>query len=288
MQNKTSSILSDASLKLVYDDKVFRLDRVEPEYELKGDEARMGNIGPGEKKTVAFYLDPQMCTTSNVEAVLTYRDHTGGLHTLTMRPKALNISCPIFFTQETANTAMLRNLITNKLTHQDRKVYAVPKGMPLLEALELAKSTIRGRDIQFVREFKQNSPFIAEAWYYGVTKVKHIQIVVKLSVDLPTKTVELFAATSDGQILTGLLAELGHQLTSKFKEKGKPAMKITHVSIKDSVFQRSSLLFKAGDDDGAGAENITIVDSVLNRTQIGGRVKKVKGPVKNDENEFEF
>jgi len=245
--NQSPSTVNNVSLRLLYDEKVFRLDRTEPAYSTKGDSVQIGNVGPNEKKTVAFYLDPAMCTISSIDAIMSYRDHVGTLRTLTMRPKEVNVVCPIFFTRETANTALLKNLITHELLHQDSKIYAIPDGIQPVEAFDLAKSVANGRSIQFVREFKKSDPLHVEAWYYGVTKVKGTRIVIRISTghSRTAGTIELFAATSHNDVLVGLLAELGHDLAAKLKERGKPAVQITNVEIKDSIINRSSLLFGA-------------------------------------------
>jgi len=271
--NETGATITDCRLRLLIDTNVLRFDHIEPAYITRGEEIELGNINFKEKKTVAVYLDPMMCTTTAIDAVLTYRDSRGNIQTEKMRKKDVNVICPIFFTRETANTAMLKNLVANVLRQQDSKIFNIPRGLSPQEAFEIAKSAVSGRSVNFVREFSSSTPFAAEAWYYGVTKVKKMQMVIKVSVLEETNSIEIFAAAHSEEALTGLLAELGHDLSAKLKKKGMPAVQVTNVTIKDSIVHKSSLLFN--ETAGEGMSNVRIEDSVLQKTTIGGDAMKV-------------
>ena len=260
--NTAKIVATDVSLDLHFDSQVLRLDRVEPEYNMVGYKVQLGNLNKGEKKTIAFYLDPQICMTTSVEGVATFKNVEGKLHTCQLRPKEINVVCPIFFTEESANTAMLRNLISSKLSSQDSKLFTIPDGLSFKDALECAKSAVSGREIRFVRDFTLPSPYQAEAWFYGVTKVKKHQLVMKASVLEETNSIEIFVAGTEPSTIAGLLAELGHDFQEKLRERGKPIHQITNVTIKDSIINRSTLLFC---DEG----DISIDDSVVNKTEVG-------------------
>lgn len=260
--NKLETSITDAALNLVFDRASFRLDHVEPELEIYGNELLLGTVKPGQKKSFAIYLDPLICSSSNISGILQYHDAHGVLQTLKMRPKSIDVVCPIFFTQENANTAMLRNLIRNQLEFQDSKLYEVPSGILPGKAFQIARSIMAGRDIQFVRKYITKSPYRAEAWYYGITKVKKHQLVMKISIIEETNSIEIFTAAPDVSALTGLLAELGSELSEKLRKHGRPINQITNITIKDSVLNRTSLLSLEGQ------KNINIKDSVISRSEI--------------------
>ena len=262
--NNSNSVITDVGFKIILDTKILRIDHIEPDYKISGEEIKFGNINRGEKKTVAIYLDPMMCTETFVDATATYKDLIGDIQIVKMVKKEVRIICPIFFTTDTANTALLKNLVTNILLHGDSKIYTIPKAFTPEQTFVLCKEVCCGRDIQFVREFNQIQPYIAEAWYYGVTKVHKHQIVIRLSVSKETNSIELFVASSVQEALTGLLAELGHDLSKKLKNKGMIVHQITNITIKDSIIQRSSLLF---DKEGQG--EINIEDSIILRSDLG-------------------
>ncbi len=275
VQNDMSSVLTDVSYKPIFDEKVLRLNHIEPDYIMKYGEIRLGNLNPKERKTIAIYFDPMMCTNSNIDGTVSYKDAGGNFKTGTMRAMEVNIICPIFFTEETANPAMLINLVKNVLKHQDSKVYNIPQDLTSSKAFEISKEAIQQRDIKHIRDFRQKSPYVAESWYYGVTKVKQNQMVIRSEIREETNSIQIFVASSDEKALTGLLAELGHNLDSALKEKGitQPIQQVTNITIKDSIVQRSSLLFGTGEEEEGETE---IEDSVVNKPKRGRPKKKGK------------
>ncbi|UCF07286.1 MAG: hypothetical protein JSW28_06435, partial [Thermoplasmata archaeon] len=244
VQNDMPSVITDVAFKPIVDEKVLRMSHIEPDYIIKHSEIQLGNINPKEKKTVAVFFDPMICTTSNINGSVSYKDSGGNFRTGPMKPKEVNVICPIFFTEDTANPAMLINLVKNVLKHQDSKVFNIPQGLTPKKAFEITKEAIQQRHIKFIRDFHQKSPYIAEAWYYGITKVKQYQMVIRCDVREETNSIQIFVASSDERALTGLLAELGHNLEKALKEKGisQPITQVTNITIKDSIVQRSSLL----------------------------------------------
>ncbi len=265
ISNESDAVITDCMLKMIYDEMIIILERV-PFYATRGDEITIGNIGLSEVNSITMYLSPLMCTSTTINSSFSYRDIQGNLQIKNMDPIAIDVICPIFFTQETANTAMLKNLVANVLKQQDSKIFNIPEGLPSRDAFEIAKASVSGRSVNFVREFSTPSPFMAEAWYYGVTKVKKQQMVMKVSVLEETKSIEIFAAAHSEEALTGLLAELGHDLTAMLERKGLPAVQITNINIKDSIIHKSSLLF--GDAAGTGTMNYDVSDSIVHKSDV--------------------
>ncbi|UCF08069.1 MAG: hypothetical protein JSW28_10600 [Thermoplasmata archaeon] len=270
VQNGMQAVLTDVAFRLIYEDKIFRFSHVEPDYIIKNGEIQLGNVNPKEKKTVAIYLDPLICTDTNIDGAVSYKDAGGHFNTTTMKPKEVKIICPIFFTEDTANVAMLMNLVKEGLPHQDSKVFNIPLGVEPAKAFEITKEAIGKRDIKHIRDYCQKYPFVSEAWYYGVTKVKKYQIVISCDVEEETNSIKIFAASSDEKALTGLLAELGHNLETEMKEKGisEPIQQITNITIKDTIIQRSSLLFGT-----EGECDMKVEDSVVLKSKLQGGKK---------------
>ena len=74
--------------------------------------------------------------------------------------------------------------------------------------------------MKFVREFFDEKPnWLGEAWFYGETKVKGYKIVIRVTVREDSHTAEFFVASQEMEVITGLLAELGHSLNRMLKEK---------------------------------------------------------------------
>jgi len=66
----------------------------------------------------------------------------------------------------------------------------------------------------------------------------------------------------------------GHVIPGKENRKQPP--RITNVTIKDSVINRSSLVIG---DDGAGNEDVRVEDPVVHRSRIGGAAHR-QAPLK--------
>lgn len=220
VKNDTETVITDAALDIVYDDNVLRLDHIQPVYEYKRGKVHLGNINAGEKKTVAFNYDPIICMESNIDGTLTFRDVRGKLQVVSMKTRRADIVCPIFFTRENANTAMLKRLVKEELASQDSKVFRYPDGLAPNQAFELCKGVVHLHDVKFVREFFEEKPsWLGEAWFYGETKVKGYKIVIRVTVREDSHTAEFFVASQEMEVITGLLAELGHSLNRMLKEK---------------------------------------------------------------------
>ncbi len=255
VRNGMDTLIADASFKLVYKDSVLRLDHIEPAYPVKGDEVILGNIEPREKKTIAFYLDPQICTESFVEGVLTYKDARGMLETQKLPRKMASVVCPIMHTDENINTAMLRRMATEQLDKRDSKVFFIPLSITPEGAFEIGKSAMQHHDVRLVREFSEKEPYVAEAWYYGKVKGRDDRLALCVRVAEERRVLEFLVASSSTLMLTGMLAELKSDLNKELGAlRGRPIMEqVTRGDEVSSMVMKRTLLDKAAEAE-MGAE----------------------------------
>jgi hypothetical protein len=268
--NPMSQIITDVSLDLDFDEKTLRLDRHEPEYPVKRGKVQLGTISPGTGKTVAFHLDPMTCTKAGTElnCRVDYKDAYGKPESTRMAPKKVEVVCPIFSTESDINIGMLKEFIKN-LPCQDSKVFHIPAGLEKDRIIELCRETIQMHDVRHIRTLRTTDDKTCETWYYGKTKVEKSTIVINGRINEATESIEIFAATPSPESLTGLLAELGHNLTKKIKEVGKKPEQIVNVSIRDNVIQRSPNLLNLCDTNGVcSEENVIVEDNVVTRSQF--------------------
>ena len=263
--NNSEATVNQVALKVLVQEEALRLDRVEPDsYALIGNEVNLGNIQGNEAKTVAFLYDPMICTNSSIEGTLHFKDALGNLKTTTMKSRKVEIVSPVLYTVDNINTAILNRLVTEELKYHDSKIFNLAKSKLYKQILDIAKESIQIHDIKLVREFSDKGA--TEVWYYGKTKVKENKIVARCSIDLTEKYVELFVASNDQRALTGFLAEIGHDFSNIIKERqimDELPKQITNITIKDSVINRSTLLFSDEDTD------IEIEGSIINRSKTG-------------------
>jgi hypothetical protein len=243
VKNTYPFMVYDVNLKIIYDKKAMQLDRIEPEYEQEGSEVVLGNIPPNEKKTVAFYLDPLICMESSIDATAVFKNYKGELKSLLMKRRPVDIVCPIFYTEQNVNVAMLKRLIS-ELKYKDSKIFGIPANMQPTEATKLARHVVEARDVKFVREFVEENPYIAETWFYGKTKHSLEDLVIRATVRADKGLLELFVASNNLATLPGLLADLGHGLKKRYSEikRTKEGLtQVTDIKIKDEL-EKSRLL----------------------------------------------
>jgi len=259
VRNGMDTLIADASFKLVYKGTVLRLDHIEPSYEMKGDDVQLGYIEPREKKTIAFYLDPQICTESFVEGVLTYKDARGLLEMQKLPRKMASVVCPIMHTDENINTAMLRRMATEELDKKDSKAFFVPLSITPEGAFEIGKSAMQHHDVRLVREFSEKDPYVAEAWYYGKVKGRDDRLVLCVRVAEERRVLEFLVASSSTLMLTGMLAELKADLNKELGAlRGRPVMEqLTRADDIAGMVMKRTLLDKAAEAEmGAGESDV--------------------------------
>jgi N-acetylneuraminic acid mutarotase len=256
VKNAMPTMIAKATFKLIYNDGVFRLDHIEPELERTKDEVSLGIVEPGEKRTVAFYLDPQICTESYIEGVLTFKDAQGGLHTLMMPRKLASVVCPILYTEENINTAMLKRMAAEELDKKDAKVFSIPPAITHQKAFEIGKAAVQHHDLRLVRELVEKEPYIAEAWYYGKAKGRDDRLVVRVRVLKEQQVLEFHVASSSTLMLTGMLAELKSDLNDELslKQVRGGMEQVTDARKVDALQSIMSLLDKASEQDGKSVE----------------------------------
>ena len=252
VKNSSKSFIMDSSLKVLYNDKALKLEKIEPEYQLSGREIIMGNIGIKEKKTVALYLDPQICMESYIEGTLSFKDAQGNLHHVDMKRKMASVVCPIMHTEENINIAMLRRMLESELDQKDSKVFNLPNGLDPDKAFEMCKRAVQGHDIRIVREFTEKSPsFTGEAWYYGKVKGREDKLIVKTGVRSDTGSAEFYVASNSRLVVTGLLAELKNDLNKEYRKDRPEESPIQTASEaqRDKVTKGANLLDKYSESE---------------------------------------
>ena len=105
--------------------------------------------------------------------------------------------------------------------HQtDLRLYRYPPTMEPREVLAVCKLALGSDEIQLVREYIVERPsYEAEVWYYAETRVKRYQFVIRLGVVEDKGVVELFAASTAMEPITGLLADFRRELNRILGER---------------------------------------------------------------------
>jgi hypothetical protein len=247
VDNNSGQIAADVRLSVDYDERAMRLERIEPEVEKKRDKMHLGNLRPGERKTVAFYLDPLVCTRSFFNATVGWDDAGGHFHLTAMRTRAAEVVCPAFSTPRQANTAMLRRFLREELAHRDSKYFRFPQETSGGQAFKACKQAVLGQEVQLVKEFVVERPYHGEAWFYGETKVSGAPMVIWTTVYEKERVAQFSAASNISAPITGLLAELGRRFVDS-RAGGRGEAPIESVAKSEATAElgpRATLLSKS-------------------------------------------
>ena len=274
--NNNPTIITDVVLRLNMDERAILLDHIEPSYKMHKGGIMLGTINPNNKTTIACYLDPLICMATDMDAEVSYKDAQGKRHVETMRPKRIDVVCPIFRADLdnyylNINTAMLKRMIDTELIFKDVKIFTVPRGVQYFNLFKTAREVVQEHDVHFIRRKIDRQPtFQADAWFFGMTKIKGDKLAICVSVTAESNSIEFFVASTNEKSLCGLLAELGQKLNQKIIEKGfvhTPLQQITNITIKDSVLNRSQISLTG--EPSNGGQTTIIQDSVVQRSTIG-------------------
>ncbi len=223
MVNQTDEPIRDARVTVLFNQTVLRLARIEPPgLKQEGFTVHLGDIAPGERLGASYYLDPQTCSQTNIEGVGTYTDAHGESQTVKMKPRVAEIVCPLFFTPEHANPAMMRRLIETALDARDSRVYRVksmPEGFNCNDLFSLVREAVQRHHVVLVRNIKQKAPFEGNAWFYGQTKHSRSPVIIRATVSQKRRAVEFFVAVDSPATLTGMLAEFQRSFTEMIRER---------------------------------------------------------------------
>ncbi len=193
-----------------------KLMKVEPqEYYLKN-EISIPNLQFNSEKTLNIYIEPLICGKEKIYGNGKYLDASGVQHLFKINPLEINITCPMFFTEEEVNVARVNHLMQHELSSKDERSYCVPEGLDFAQLYHLLKESIQKHHLKLVYEdIKQEPTFKALVYYYGKTKIKKNYFVIQGMVNKENRALRVIVAANDESQLTGLLAEIGSDLRTR-------------------------------------------------------------------------
>jgi hypothetical protein len=251
VSNEFDGPIGNIVLDLAFDMNTLRMSRIEPQYPMSDNTIYLPDIQPGEKRTVAVYFDPLICQESHIDGKVRFTDTSGNYGEAEMKRRPVDIVCPIFYTVETINVAMLKRLL-GELTFSDSRIYEVKERDALPEAHALAVTSVKGHDVKLVREFTEDEPYQVETWFYGEAKESEEKLVIKVSARSSGSLLEIFVASDNLASMTGLLAELGAEFRRKLDDKGidrESLLLSTDERMRDVLKETALLLDKYAESE---------------------------------------
>jgi hypothetical protein len=256
LTNKTGFVVTDADVILDYTKSLFSTKDTEIQH--------LGNMTPNSARTATYLLKPLGCIhNEQINALISYKDHTGKKQTIHMRPKEVHCVCPFLkekpmsegeYSRLTAGSEFVQEGISFKgISVEDLTTF-------MGETCRHALHKVREYDIEGKKVIYLSGESVGEKAYYLLTAV--IQ-------DYKGVTQVVLRAHSDKKYgLNGFMNEIAdslrHLVGSVQNAKEIGIIENTQViNIIDSVVQRTS--FNMGE---GGSSHVNIKESVVQRRNI--------------------
>jgi small GTP-binding protein len=191
----------------------------EPRFERKGETIEILKLSPQEKIALSIYFAPISCLEGKINATITYFDAYNNPHAYTMEPKLITITCPMFFTSNTANLARVQNLYRN-FTAKHRKSYPIIENSRVNLLFQAFIDVLSEFDIKMISKEFDLEEREGEAWFYGETKFNKNRIVAKLSVVPDSNVLLLEIGGNSQEQVTSFLAEIHFRIKEKIEKSG--------------------------------------------------------------------
>jgi hypothetical protein len=151
---------------------------------------------PGEARGIDYMLSPLTCGTSNVFGTVSYTDPFGEVHSITIKPKDINIKCPLVVPIEATRKEIdewRRSLL--------KGASSLPiSGLPRLQAFKIVCDQVAALDLKQI-EFDEHQMM---STYSGIAKVTGNKIIVAIRV--VGDEIKLILWTRDLKEATGFIA----------------------------------------------------------------------------------
>ncbi|NVM30078.1 MAG: hypothetical protein HWN65_14640 [Candidatus Helarchaeota archaeon] len=247
VRNKSELVVTNIGVDLDIPPE-FQLIRILPEAsvdDLKRGLSKIDKLMPNSSQGIDYYLEPVACGTGAVAGLVKYQDAQGTYGSIPVKPREIAIKCPLIFTPEEANIAMIRNL-TKNLTSDYRR-WALPTNPP--DSFTFLHDLVNQFEVNHIQAFQiSGDPYKVESWYYTRTKTTNHPIAIQIVVSEQTNTIDLTIACEDMSELTGLLAKMSEDFREKIYGKLHVDLKPVFGSLKELICDCGSPLSRLPSD----------------------------------------
>jgi hypothetical protein len=198
VRNNTDMTIHD--IKIILD--------VPSSYRRENDFLNVTIIDPRNSRGVDFYLEPAECGISTIAGTVIYKDAKGKPHTIHIRPKEVQIKCPLVIkTLDTIEDIQ----ITIQDLPSDARAFLIADLDPQL-AYRAAFRAITNFDTRNVTALEipdsKGESYQAEAWFSSEAKVTGGRIITRILVQGKNQSLEIRVWCNDPGQLTGFLAKI--------------------------------------------------------------------------------
>ena len=195
---KNNSAFTISDIKVILD--------VPSSYNKETDILKTAIIAPHNSRGLDFYLEPAECGISTIGGTVIYKDATGKPHTIHVRPKEVQIKCPLVI--KTLDTIEDCQVAIQSLP-SDARAFLIADLDPQL-AYRAGFRAITNFDTRNVTSLEIQEPnnYQAEAWFSSEAKVTGGRIITRIAVSGINESIEIRVWCNDAGQLTGFLAKI--------------------------------------------------------------------------------
>ena len=260
--NNTNYMISEVEVILSYTKTLL---------ELKSDQIQsLGNLPPKTPRTAEFILKPLGCIhREEINASVNYKDTTGTLNTLRMRPKEIHNICPYLH-----GKAMTEGEYSSLAKDSEVKLEGITfQGISIKEMAELFVNTclnllykVNEHELtDGTRILLFSGESLGEKVYYLLT------VVIKEEKGLTQVVLRAHSNKSYG--LSGFISEITDSIRNLLNAI-KSAKEVGIINIDNSIHIYDSVIQRTSFGDRSGG-SLHIKDSIIQRSNIGDKQKKV-------------
>ncbi len=243
VRNQSNFVVTNIGVELDIPSE-FKLVRILPDAsldDLHRGLAKVNKLMPSSSQGIDFYLEPVACGTGVVAGIAKYQDAQGNFNSVPLKKREVAIKCPLIFTPEEANIAMIRNLMTS--LNKDFRRWALPTSPP--DSFTMLHDLISQFEINHIQAFQiSGDPYQVESWYYTRAKTTNHPIALTINVSELTNAIDLKIACEDMAELTGLLAKISEDFRNKITSKLDVDLKPAFGSLKELLCDCGSPISK--------------------------------------------
>ncbi len=182
----------------------------------------IATLMPGETRGLDFILSPLTCGTSNVFGTVSYTDPFNEAHSITIKPKAINVKCPLVVPAEATSNEIAE--WRNKLLKGSSSIQF--QEIPADQAFRIACDQVAALDLTQIEY--DDSKCIST--YAGIAKVTGNKIVV--SIKVVGNEIKLMLWTRDLKEATGFIAYIKNLIAMALEVTQKLRVRVEQIGQK--------------------------------------------------------
>ncbi|MHA1725970.1 MAG: PCI domain-containing protein [Promethearchaeota archaeon] len=176
-------------------------------YKMKNPLINIPVIEAGNSRGVDFYIEPKECGISNISGTVIYKNAKGEQRTIPIRPKEVQIKCPLVCTD--LSTIEDCQLAIQTLPN-DARAFLIADLDPRL-AFRAGIRTLKSFETNMVTSYEGGNAlkeYEAEAWFCAEAKVTGGRIITRIYVSAASQSLEVRVWCNNPGQLTGFLAKV--------------------------------------------------------------------------------